>query len=191
MVTSEPSAVKPSPWRGVCGSRYGDLSAHAFNNPDLLGHLKQLLQTAQLDPRQLIFEMTETAAVADLMAARRLMEAISDMGCRFALDDFGSGFSSFYYLKNLPFEFIKIDGSFISKLGERTDDQVLVKAMGEIARAFGKKTIAEHVEDEKTLALLAEYGIDYAQGYHVGRPAPITTILEERGVKIPDAALAK
>jgi len=122
--------------------------------------------------------MTETAALADMMAARRLMEAINVIGCQFALDDFGTGFSSFYYLKKLPFEFIKIDGSFINKLGERADDQVLVKAMGEIAKAFGKKTIAEQVEDEKTLALLAEYGIDYAQGYYIGRPVPITDILK-------------
>jgi diguanylate cyclase (GGDEF)-like protein/PAS domain S-box-containing protein len=163
-----------------------NLSAHAFNNPDLLHQLEQLLLKTGLDPKQIIFEMTETAALADMMAARRLMEAINVIGCQFALDDFGTGFSSFYYLKKLPFEFIKIDGSFINKLGERADDQVLVKAMGEIARAFGKKTIAEQVEDEKTLALLAEYGIDYAQGYHVGRPIPITNILEAQGSRSPD-----
>ncbi len=166
-----------------------NLSAHAFNNPDLLSHLKQLLQETGLDPAQLVFEMTETAAVADLMAARRLMEAINDIGCQFALDDFGTGFSSFYYLKKLPFKFIKIDGSFINKLGERMDDQVLVKAMGEIARAFGKKTIAEQVEDRETLELLAEYGIDYAQGYYIGRPIPIMNALEETGANARDAAL--
>ncbi len=155
-----------------------NLSAHAFNNPDLLSHLKQLLWETQIDPQQLIFEMTETAAVADMIAARRFMEAINDIGCHFALDDFGAGFSSFYYLKRLPFKFIKIDGSFISKLGERRDDQILVKAIGEIARGFGKKTIAEHVEDEQTFSLLAEYNIDYAQGYYIGQPIPITSILE-------------
>lgn len=155
-----------------------NLSAHAFNNPDLLNHLKQILHDTQLDPRQLIFEMTETAAVADLVAARRFMESINDIGCHFALDDFGTGFSSFYYLKKLPFKFIKIDGSFINKLGEREDDQILVKAIGKIARGFGKQTIAEHVEDEKTFSLLAEYNIDYAQGYYIGQPFPITKILE-------------
>ena len=155
-----------------------NLSAHAFKNPDLLSLLKQLLKETGLDPRRLIFEMTETAALADIMAARQFMEAINEIGCCFALDDFGTGFSSFYYLKNLPFEFIKIDGSFIQKLGNNTDDQVLVKAIGEIARAFGRKTIAEYVEDEKALSLLAEYEIDYAQGYYIGRPVPITTLLE-------------
>lgn len=116
-----------------------NLSAHAFNNPNLLGELKQLLMETGLDPKQLIFEMTETAALADMVAAHQLMEAINAIGCQFALDDFGTGFSSFYYLKKLPFEFVKIDGSFINKLSERIDDQVLVKAMGEIAKAFGKK----------------------------------------------------
>lgn len=154
-----------------------NLSSHSFKNPDLLKHLKQLFQETGLDPRQIIFEMTETSAVADIIATRRFMETVNEIGCRFALDDFGTGFSSFYYLKNLPFDFIKIDGSFISKLSERKEDQVLVKAIGEIAKAFGKKTIAEYVEDEKTLALLTEYQIDYAQGYYIGQPVPITTIL--------------
>lgn len=172
--------------RGLPVTLTVNLSAHAFNNPDLLQQLKHLLQETALDPQQLIFEMTETAALADIVATRQLMESINAIGCQFALDDFGTGFSSFYYLKKLPFGFIKIDGSFIHKLGERADDQVLVKAMAEIARAFGKKTIAEHVEDSATLALLAEYGIDYAQGYHVGRPLPITRVLEEPEPVIAD-----
>lgn len=151
-----------------------NLSAHAFNDPELLNHLKRLLRETQLDPQQLIFEMTETAALADLTAARRLMEAINEIGCHFALDDFGTGFSSFYYLRQLPFEFIKIDGAFIRNLGDRPDDQVLVKAMGEIARAFKKKTIAEQVEDAETLAVLGQYGIDFAQGYFTGSPVLIT-----------------
>jgi EAL domain-containing protein (putative c-di-GMP-specific phosphodiesterase class I) len=153
-----------------------NLSAHAFNDPELLGHLKRLLKENQLDPQQLILEMTETAALADLTAARRLMEAINEIGCHFALDDFGTGFSSFYYLKQLPFEFIKIDGAFIRNLGDRPDDQVLVKAMGEIAKAFKKKTIAEQVEDAQTLALLERFEIDFAQGYFTGSPLEITEV---------------
>ena len=155
-----------------------NLSAHAFNNPDLLSYLKQLLRETGLAPQRIVFEMTETAAISDLVAARRFMEAINEIGCRFALDDFGTGFSSFQYLKELPFDLIKIDGSFIRKLSSRTDDQILVKAMAEIAHAFGKKTIAEYVEDQETLALLDKYQIDYAQGYHIGRPVPVTSILE-------------
>ncbi len=163
-----------------------NLSAHAFRDPDLLGHLERLLQENYLDPRQLIFEMTETAALADLTAARRLMEAINSIGCLFALDDFGTGFSSFYYLKQLPFEFIKIDGSFIRNLGERPDDQVLVKAMAEIATAFHKYTIAEQVEDAQTLVLLEEFGIDFAQGYFTGLPQDITTLFPDKTASLPN-----
>jgi EAL domain-containing protein (putative c-di-GMP-specific phosphodiesterase class I) len=127
----------------------------------------------ELNPRQIIFEMTETAAVADIGPARQLMKAINEIGCLFALDDFGTGFSSFDYLRRLPFEYIKIDGSFIRNLSSRPDDQVLVKAIVEIARAFNKKTIAEQVEDAGTLAFLQEYGVDYAQGFYTGRPIAI------------------
>jgi EAL domain-containing protein (putative c-di-GMP-specific phosphodiesterase class I) len=151
-----------------------NLSAHAFNDPDLLIHLKRVIQDNRLNPRQIIFEMTETAAVSDIGPARRLMEAINEIGCLFALDDFGTGFSSFDYLRQLPFEYIKIDGSFIRNLSRRPDDQVLVKAMVEIAMAFKKKTIAEQVEDAETFALLKEYGVDYSQGYYTGRPTDIT-----------------
>jgi EAL domain-containing protein (putative c-di-GMP-specific phosphodiesterase class I) len=150
-----------------------NLSAHAFNDPDLLGHIKRLIIDKQLNPRQIIFEMTETAAVSDIGPARHLMQAINDIGCLFALDDFGTGFSSFDYLRQLPFEYIKIDGSFIRNLSSRPDDQVLVKAMVEIAKAFNKKTIAEQVEDAATLAFLKEHGVDYAQGYYTGRPVAI------------------
>lgn len=150
-----------------------NLSGHAFNDPQLLTYIKSVLAEHRLNPRQIIFEMTETAAVSDIGAARRLMEAINKIGCLFALDDFGTGFSSFSYLRQLPFEYIKIDGSFIRNLRSRPDDQVLVKAMVDIAVAFKKKTIAEQVEDAETLALLKEYGVDYSQGYYLGRPTEI------------------
>ena len=153
-----------------------NLSAHAFNDPELVKHLQRLLLETKLEPEQLVFEMTETAALADITAAQRLMGAINDIGCQFALDDFGTGFSSFFYLRQLPFEFIKIDGSFIRNLADRPDDQVLVKAMGEIAIAFGKKAIAEQVEDAEALSLLEQYGIDYAQGYYTGKPMEIARI---------------
>jgi diguanylate cyclase (GGDEF)-like protein/PAS domain S-box-containing protein len=154
-----------------------NLSAHAFNDPSLVGHLEQHLREARLDPRWVVLEMTETAALSDLVAARRLMERINALGCRFALDDFGTGFSSFFYLKHLPFDFIKIDGSFISNLPERPDDQVLVKAMAQIAMAYRKKCVAEHVDAGATMDLLREFQIDFAQGYYHGRPIPIEQML--------------
>jgi len=160
-----------------------NLSAHAFNDPDLLSHIKQVIAANRLNPKRLIFEMTETAAVSDIGPARGLMQAINEIGCQFALDDFGTGFSSFDYLRQLPFEYIKIDGSFISNLASRPDDQVLVKAMVDIAMAFNKKTIAEQVEDAETLALLKDYGVDYSQGYYTGRPTEITQALMASGIE--------
>lgn len=148
-----------------------NLSAHSFSDNELLSLLKQLLNTSSIQPSQLIFEITETAALSDLGGAARLINQIRDMGCRFALDDFGVGFSSFYYLKELPVDFVKIDGSFIQKLPQNRNDQILVKAMADIAREFGKKTIAEYVEDEETLRMLREYQVDFAQGFHIGKPA--------------------
>ncbi len=165
-----------------------NLSAQAFSDPDLLTYLADLLRETGLDPKRLILEMTETAAVADFGAARSLMEAIRALGCSFALDDFGRGFASFFYLKELPMEFVKIDGSFVRNLPERPDDQALVRAMAQIARAFGKKTVAEHVESGEVLELLGQFDIDYAQGYFTGAPVAIETAfpaLTDRCVPFP------
>jgi len=154
-----------------------NLSAHAFNDTTLVDHLQYHLERAGVDPQAIVLEMTETAALSDLASARRLMERINELGCRFALDDFGTGFSSFFYLKHLPFDFIKIDGSFISNLAERPDDQILVKAMAEIAKAYRKKCVAEHVDAGATVTLLKEFRVDFVQGFFFGKPAPIEGIL--------------
>lgn len=150
-----------------------NLSGHAFTDPELLNQIKNVFEVNRLNPRQIIFEITETAAVTDFESVLGLMRAINSIGCLFALDDFGTGFSSFSYLRQLPFEYIKIDGSFIRNLRTRPDDKVLVRAMAEIAVAFNKKTIAEQVEDGETLEFLKEIGIDYSQGYFTGRPVEI------------------
>ncbi|MDH3325729.1 MAG: EAL domain-containing protein [Gammaproteobacteria bacterium] len=147
-----------------------NLSAHSFSDPQLLPLLDRLLNLSNVDPSNIIFEITETAALSDLVGAANLIRKIHDFGCRFALDDFGVGFSSFYYLKELPVDFVKIDGSFIHDLPANRNDQILVKAMADIAREFGKKTIAEFVQDDETLIILKSYNIDYAQGFHVGKP---------------------
>lgn len=157
-----------------------NLSAKAFEDVDLLPALQEGLSRWQVDPKLLTFEITETAAVADFGLAKKLMTSIRELGCRFALDDFGVGFSSFYYLKELPVDYVKIDGSFIRNLARDADDQILVKAMSEVAKGFGKKTIAEFVETAEILGILREYGVDFAQGYYVGRPAPA-----EQGFGIP------
>jgi EAL domain-containing protein (putative c-di-GMP-specific phosphodiesterase class I) len=118
-----------------------------------------------------VFEITETAAVADFAAARRFMGAVRELGCTFSLDDFGVGFSSFNYVKQLPVDYVKIDGSFVRSLVDSQDDQVFVEALSKVAHGFGKKTVAEFVEDERALNMLASFGVDYAQGYFIGKPA--------------------
>ncbi|WON74485.1 EAL domain-containing protein [Nitrosospira sp. Is2] len=149
-----------------------NLSAHAFHDPELLPILKETFARYDADPSSFMFEITETAALEDLSAARTLMETIKMLGCSFTLDDFGVGFSSFYYIRQLPIDVVKIDGSFIRNLAESPDDQILVKALCEVARGFGKKTTAEFVETAATLAVLEKMEIDYAQGFLIGTPAP-------------------
>ncbi len=147
-----------------------NLSAHAFSDDKLFELLKQHLQISKIQPSQLIFEITETAALSDITAAVELINKIRSLGCLFALDDFGVGFSTFYYLKELPVDYVKIDGSFIQNLSSNRNDQILVKAITEIAQEFGKQIIAEFVEDSETLDLLKQYNVDYVQGFYVGTP---------------------
>jgi diguanylate cyclase (GGDEF)-like protein/PAS domain S-box-containing protein len=147
-----------------------NLSGHAVDDPFLLPLLKRLLKESHANPENIIFELTETAAVADILQAKEFMQQMNALGCRFSLDDFGTGFASFHYMRELPVDIVKIDGAFISNLTENTDDQLFVKALVDVAKGMGKKTIAEFVEKEETLALLKELGVDYAQGYYIGKP---------------------
>lgn len=149
-----------------------NLSAHSFNDPELLLILKEALTQHAADPTDFLFEITETAVLEDMPAARKLIETIRELGCRFALDDFGVGFSSFTYIRQLPIDVVKIDGSFIRNLATSPDDQILVKALCDVARGFGKRTTAEFVENEATLSLLEGLHVDHAQGYFVGKPVP-------------------
>jgi diguanylate cyclase (GGDEF)-like protein/PAS domain S-box-containing protein len=156
-----------------------NLSARAFQTSEWWSTLNHLLETCEADPSGLVFEITETAAVADLKDARALMEAVRDKGCRFALDDFGVGFSSFNYVKELPVDLVKIDGAFITRLAERRDSQLVVKALVDVANGFGKRTVAEFVDSAHTLERLRELKVDYAQGFHVGKPIPEVELMEE------------
>lgn len=156
-----------------------NLSAHAFNDPRLLPTLKHELTTYNVDPTSLVFEITETAALENLPGARNLMREIKELGCGFVLDDFGVGFSSFYYLRELPVDAVKLDGSFIRNLIQSPDDQILVKALCSVARGFGKKITAEFVENEQIYTLIKKMDIDYAQGYFIGKPAPHTDFFPE------------
>jgi diguanylate cyclase (GGDEF)-like protein/PAS domain S-box-containing protein len=147
-----------------------NLSGKAFEDDALLPLIKRLLRETGLDPAWLSFEITETAAIANLSAAARFIGSLKDIGCQFALDDFGSGFSSFAYLKHLPVDKLKIDGTFVQNMAQSGVDQAMVKSMNEVAHALGKQTIAEYVENRETLELLREIGVDYAQGNFIGRP---------------------
>jgi EAL domain-containing protein (putative c-di-GMP-specific phosphodiesterase class I) len=148
-----------------------NLSAKSIGDPNLLIHTTRVLEESCIDPTRLTFELTETVAIADLSAAIDLLHQLRDLGCRTALDDFGAGYSSFAYLKDLPVDYVKIDGTFVRNIHDDPVHLAMVKSMNEIAHAMGKKTVAEFVINARILAMLAEIGVDYAQGFHVGAPA--------------------
>lgn len=155
-----------------------NLSGKAFADHELLQMIQDKLTAAAVDPASLILEVTETAAIANIDEAQKFVRTLKALGCGFALDDFGVGFSSFSHLKHLPVDYLKIDGSFIRDLAHNATDQHLVQAMVSVARGLGKRTIAEFVGDDETLSLLREYGVDFAQGYFIGRPAPLPDVAD-------------
>jgi PAS domain S-box-containing protein len=150
-----------------------NVSAQSFAPLYLLPLIERDLQEAGADPANLVFEITETALMQDVDAGEVFAQGLADIGCGLSLDDFGTGFASFTYLKRLPLESLKIDIEFIRDLPRSTANQHIVQSIVQLARGFGYDTIAEGVEDEETLSLLRTYGVDYAQGYHLGVPAPL------------------
>lgn len=151
-----------------------NLSGKSIGDLALLEFIETRITVLGIDPSRIIFELTETAAFHNLDEVRHFVKRIKDLGCRFALDDFGVGFSSFYYIKELDFDYLKLDGSFIKNLPRNTNDQVFVRAMVEISRVFGLSVIAEWVEDQETVALLKEFKVEYGQGWHFGKPVPVS-----------------
>jgi EAL domain-containing protein (putative c-di-GMP-specific phosphodiesterase class I) len=167
-----------------------NLSGTSLSDEMLLQRIERTLAAAEMTPRQLVFEITETAVVQDLVSARRWMERLSRLGCRFALDDFGMGFSSFSYLRSLPVDEVKIDGSFIRTLGSDPTSGAVVGAITGLAHALGKRVIAEWVEDRATADRLAVLGVDYGQGYLWSPPASLETIEAVETVNDHDSAVA-
>ncbi len=147
-----------------------NLSGQSLHDRELTDFMANEFHRHGVAPRRLIVEVTETAAVTDFTSARGILEEIRHLGCQVALDDFGVGFSSFYYLGQLPSDYIKIDGSFIMTLPESEENQLIVKAIADIARGMGKKTVAEFVDKPSILPYLKSYNIDYVQGFYLGRP---------------------
>ncbi len=147
-----------------------NLSALSVTDRGMLAHIEHELTRHRVDPERLVVEVTETAAISDMGRAQTFCEGVHTLGSSVALDDFGAGFGSFQYLKQLPFRYLKIDGDFIRTLPSSHKDQLVVQALVGVARGMGKQTIAEYVGDEPTMRLLRGYGVDYAQGFEVGRP---------------------
>jgi diguanylate cyclase (GGDEF)-like protein/PAS domain S-box-containing protein len=154
-----------------------NLSGHSIGDRDLLALVAAECARAAVVPASLIFEVTEAAASINMTRASRFARELVRLGCRFALDDFGAGFGSIHNLKHIPFDFLKIDGGFIDGCRTSSADRLLVKASADIATGLGKQTIAECVGDEETVAILRDLGVDYGQGYHVGHPVPLTSLL--------------
>jgi EAL domain-containing protein (putative c-di-GMP-specific phosphodiesterase class I) len=153
-----------------------NLSALSVTDGGMLAHIERQLALHGVDPERLVIEVTETAAISNMERAKTFCAGVQALGCAIALDDFGAGFGSFQYLKHLPFRYLKIDGDFIRGLTGSPKDQLVVKALVGLARGMGRSTIAEFVGDEPTLELLRSYGVDYAQGFEVGRPHPVVPL---------------
>jgi diguanylate cyclase (GGDEF)-like protein len=158
-----------------------NLSAAALNDASWVQPLREAVRIGVLAPSRLLFEITETAAIADLDTAKELMDELSGLGFGFALDDFGTGFASYHYLKQLPIKHVKIDRSFVSKLANDEGDRVFVTALTTLAHGYRQQVVAEGVEDAATLAVLKDLGVDMAQGFFIGHPGAYP---DEKGLGI-------
>ena len=150
-----------------------NLSGASINDASFTDFMRKLLVRFNLPRGLLCFEVTETTAIANLSKAAALMHELKTLGCRFALDDFGIGMSSFAYLKYLPVDYIKIDGVFVRGMATDPMDQAIVEAVNRIGHILGLKTVAEYVEDEESLERLRAIGVDYAQGYFIAKPSAL------------------
>ena len=156
-----------------CAARFTiNLSGASLNDETFLDFARNAMQQYDIDPRAICFEITETVAITHFDRAIRLVSALREIGCRFALDDFGSGLSSFGYLKNLPMDFLKIDGGLVRHIADNPIDAAMVEAINDIGHVMGLKTIAEYVENDAIRAKLAAIGVDYIQGFGISRPEP-------------------
>ncbi len=149
-----------------------NLSGDSINDEKFIEFIHEQFSIHQIPPEIICFEITETVAISNLSKAASVILQLKELGCKFALDDFGSGMSSFAYLKNLPVDYIKIDGNFIKNLADNPIDIAMVEAITKIAHVMGIKTIAEYVESQTVIDKLKELGVDYAQGYYLGKPQP-------------------
>ncbi|OCR01884.1 diguanylate kinase [Oscillatoriales cyanobacterium USR001] len=183
----ENSSLNPSPYPKTSSSALRcpnfqslytvNLSGASINEDRFIDFLHEQFAVYMVPPDAICFEITETLAIANLGKAVKFIEKLKELGCWFALDDFGSGMSSFAYLKSLPVDFLKIDGNFVKNIVESQIDLAMVEAINRIGHVMGIKTIAEYVENEAVMAKLKELGVDYAQGYYLGMPEPFNLIV--------------
>jgi EAL domain-containing protein (putative c-di-GMP-specific phosphodiesterase class I) len=153
-----------------------NLSGATLCEEQLIGFILEQFKLTGISPATICFELTETTAITNLDSAATLIRELQQIGCRFALDDFGSGMSSFGYLKTLPVDYIKIDGSFVKDMLHDSIDRAMVEAINNIGHVMGMQTIAEFVEDDAIRQALQEMGVNFAQGYGVGRPEPLNAM---------------
>jgi EAL domain-containing protein (putative c-di-GMP-specific phosphodiesterase class I) len=153
-----------------------NLSGRTVGDPRLTAEAEALIDRYGVNPEQLTFEITETALIGNLSEARNFADRIRDLGCQLALDDFGSGYASFRYLRLFPIDLVKIDGEYVRDLVHSPQDQVLVQALVQVCQAYGIHTVAEFVQDEATMRMLREFGVDFVQGYLIGRPEPVSQL---------------
>jgi diguanylate cyclase (GGDEF)-like protein len=158
-------------------SLHVNLSGASLTDVSVIEFIERRLDEGDADPSRCTFEITETARVDDYQAAAGFADRLTEFGCQVAIDDYGAGFGSFHYLKQIPFDVIKIDGAFVRDMPRSDADQLTVQAIVQIARGLGKTTIAEYVQDDATTQMLREYGVDLAQGFHLGKPVDIAEAL--------------
>jgi EAL domain-containing protein (putative c-di-GMP-specific phosphodiesterase class I) len=149
-----------------------NLSGQSMDPDILIPLFSEGIARYSLDPTRFLFEITETCAINDMRSATRLIQELGNLGCRFALDDFGSGYCSFSHLKRLPVDYIKIDGMFVKDILNDPIDMAIIRSITNIAHTLGKQTVAEFVESADVIRLLKECGVDYIQGFYVAKPSP-------------------
>ena len=164
-----------------------NLSGASLGDDGLCDFVRKQIVSSGVEPRNICFEITETVAIGNYQSAVRFMQELRSIGCAFALDDFGSGLSSFAYLKTLPVDFLKIDGAFVRNIANDPMDRAIVEAINRVAHVAGLRTIAEFVENDAIAQILSEIGVDFAQGYGIGKPEP-TPVYFERGEELEKTA---
>ena len=155
------------------GGVAANISALSVSDPLLAGELERLFERYGVEPSMLVLEITETAAIPDLDRARSFCAAALELGCEIALDDFGAGYGGLHLLRELPFSYLKIDGEFVRRLPSSRPDRLIVAALHELSRGMASETVAECVGDQQTISILRDIGVELAQGFALGRPAPL------------------